>query len=186
MISKPIYGLAIDWETSGFSLPNFAEKHQGISFGAIVFDFATYSPIDAIYKEIVFDETRYLWEDKAEKIHGLSRQYLKENGVSQQEAAIELGNLVIKYFSDTDIILLGHRVAFDEAFTDQLMNSIDIKLPFHDVKIDTASLGLFAYGIPKSDDLFKHVGLPVRAQHNALEDVAYALQTAQHIKSFIR
>ena len=36
------FGMAIDYETSGYILPDYTSKHQGISFGAIIFDVSTF------------------------------------------------------------------------------------------------------------------------------------------------
>jgi hypothetical protein len=75
----PSFGLAIDFETSGYSIPNYAAKHQGISFGAIIFDVRTLEPVEALYQEIKFND-KYSWDAGAEKIHGISRPHLATHG----------------------------------------------------------------------------------------------------------
>ena len=57
----PKFAIAIDWETSGYSYPNFAEKHQGISFGAIIFDVNILEPVEELYLEVQFNDKKYLW-----------------------------------------------------------------------------------------------------------------------------
>ena len=124
----PTLGLAIDWETSGYSIPDYASKHQGISIGAAVFNLKTFEPIETYYQIIKFNK-KYEWDPGAEKIHGLSREFLYENGVSQEDAALEFGSLILKYFGDSNIVLLGHRCYFDKAFTNQLFDSVGMELP---------------------------------------------------------
>ena len=157
----PKFGLAIDWETSGLSLPpeDYAAKHQGIAFAAVVFDASTYEVVDVLYKSIKFDSTKYQWTDKAESIHGLSRTYLEEHGCTQEEAAIELAQMVFKYMGSDEIVILGHRPHFDISFTDQLMSSVDMEFKYDPIKIDTAALGFIFLELTHSDELFDAMGL---------------------------
>ena len=189
MTSKPAipnFGLAIDWETSGYSLPSYAANHQGISFGAVVFDLATLAPIDELYCEIKFD-SKYKWEDEAEKIHGLSRAYLEKNGITQEDAALQLGTMVLKYFGDGKVMILGHRVWFDEAFTDQLMSVVDLEIKYDPIRLDSAAISVLLLEIQRSDDIFDVLGLPSRGEHNALEDVIFTLEALKRLKEiFIR
>jgi hypothetical protein len=84
----PARGICIDWETSGYNPPRemqghfigYADKHQGIALGAAIFDVETFEVIDTFYVDIKFDESKYIWSDGAEKIHGLTREYLNKNG----------------------------------------------------------------------------------------------------------
>lgn len=179
----PKFGLGIDWETSGFSLPNYAEKHQGISFGAVIYDTSTYEIVEKLYCEIIYDK-KYLWDDGAEKIHGLSRLHLSQNGMKQADAAILLANLIIKYIGTEDIQALGHRVHFDLAFTDQLMESIGVKLTWHPTRVDTCMLATALMEISRSDEVFEMLGLPARGQHNSLEDIEMTVASAKKMKEF--
>ena len=179
----PTFGLAIDWETSGYSLPNYAEKHQGISFGAIIFDVRTLEPVEKLYKEIIFDD-KYLWDARAEQIHGVSRDHLKANGISQEAAALELGNLVYKYLATEDITLLGHRVHFDRAFTDQLMSAAGVKFNYNPTFIDSCSIATVLMEMTHSESIFQTLGMPPRGKHNALEDIEYTLDSIKKMKEF--
>lgn len=178
----PQFGLAIDWETSGYSLPNYADCHQGISFGAIIFDVKTLDVVEELYREIKFDP-KYEWSAKAESIHGLSRSYLAEHGSSQEEAAVDLANLVVKYIGTDDVLLLGHRVLFDRAFTQQLTKSIGVDFSYNPTVFDSCALGTLLLEATYSDEIFKIVGLPVRGKHNALEDIQYTLESIKHLKN---
>lgn len=182
-IQVPKFALGIDWETSGYSLPNYAEKHQGISFGAIIFDMQTLASVEEIYCEIKFDSTKYIWNPGAEKVHGITQQQLL-SGVSQEEAAVELCNLVVKYIGTEDVILLGHRVHFDKAFTNQLTETIGVNLNYHPTVIDTASLATVLMEMSKSEDVFQTLGLPPRQNHNALEDIRYTLHAVRKMKQY--
>lgn len=179
----PRFGLAIDWETSGYSVPNYAKEHQGISFGAIIFDVQSLEPVETLYLEIKFDATKYKWESGAERVHGLSREHLEKNGVTQEEAAIQLCNLVIKYIAvGDDVMLLGHRVHFDRAFTEQLTKTIEVDLSYHPNTIDSCSMGIALMEIAKSEDVFQMMGMPPRQEHNSLEDIMYTLLSVKRMK----
>lgn len=178
----PKWGLGIDFETSGYSYPNFASKHQGISFGAAIFDVRTFEVVDSLYREIKFDASKYEWNYGAEKVHGLSREHLEQHGVTQQQAAEDLVKFIFNKIGAEDIILLGHRVYFDRAFTDQLMDSIDIQLSYHPTVIDTLSLGTIFLEKTKSDDVFSELQLPPRGLHNSLEDILYTIESVRKLK----
>lgn len=177
----PKFGLAIDWETSGYSLPNYAEKHQGISFGAVVFDLVALTPVDELYCEIKFNP-KYTWDDGAEKIHGLSREHLAKNGIDQEDAALQLGTMILKYFGDGKVMLLGHRVWFDECFTDQLMDVAGLQLNYDPIRLDSAAFGVLLLEQQRSDVIFDVMGLPPRGEHNALEDVIYTIEALRKMK----
>lgn len=179
----PKFGLAIDWETSGYSYPNYAEKHQGISFGAIIFEVATLEPVETIYHEIKFNP-KYEWSSGAERVHGLTREYLDQNGVTQAEAALSLCNLIVSHIGTEDIVLLGHRVYFDKAFTQQLTESQDVFLKYHPIMFDSCSMGSLLLEVSRSDDVFQLMGLPQRTTHNALEDIMYNLEAVRKMKEY--
>jgi oligoribonuclease (3'-5' exoribonuclease) len=177
----PTFGLAIDWETSGFSTPDYTAHHQGISYGAIIFEVKTLQPVESIYHEILFDP-KYEWAAGAERVHGLSRDHLKKYGVPAEKAAEDLANLVIKYIGTEDIALLGHRVHFDKAFTVQLMKTIGISFNYHPTYFDSASMATVLMETSKSEEVFQTLGLPPRATHNALEDITHTLSAIARMK----
>ena len=185
MASPPIpkFGLAIDFETTGYSIPHYAAEHQGISFGALIFDIEKLTVVDTLYCEIKHDP-KYKWEDGAEKIHGLTRDYLSKHGVTQAEAAEQLALMVHKYMGTENVVVLGHRPHFDIAFLDQLLSSVDFAFKYDPIKLDTAAFGLVMMGMTKSDDLFDAVGLPPRTEHNSLEDIIYTLETLRTMRDY--
>jgi DNA polymerase III epsilon subunit-like protein len=189
------YVLAADCETTGLFFneddPSYNSKtgqtHQSVSWGFIVADAVTLKPIEKLYIEIKYNGTSE-WNDRAFKIHGLSKEYLAENGMSEEDAAAAIANLIIKYWGPTgNICLLGHNVVtFDMWFLKRLMRGQCIELKFGNRHIDTFSLGQCTIGIFNSDDLFDECGLPVREKHNALEDIEYTLESARRIKMIFR
>lgn len=195
----PKFGLAIDWETSGATWGgDSSKKFQGLAFGAIVFNTADFSPVQELYREIKFKPQRYEWSADAAAIHGLSKEHLDEHGVTQEDAACDLAELILKYWGpDSKVMLLGHNTEFDRRFTNQLLNSIDIEfsveketdlgswIQLHHVVLDTSSLGFIALGLYKSDLLFERIGFDARGAHNALDDVRMTLQTAAAIKQLV-
>jgi DNA polymerase III epsilon subunit-like protein len=177
------YLLALDVETTGlcFSGTNPAynaetgEKYQMVSAGLIVVDANTLKPIKTLYVEIQWDG-KSIWNDKAEKVHGLSKAYLAENGVTSEDACVQIAELLLEYWGPDGVVsLLGHNVAtFDKFFLDQLMKDHGIEIKFGNRHIDSHSC---AY----TDDAFEYVGV-VRNDHNALEDAYASLKVIQTIR----
>jgi DNA polymerase III epsilon subunit-like protein len=197
----PQWGLCIDWETSGATWGGDSSKdYQGLTFGAIVFRTDTFEPVEELYREIKYaPEKGWGWQDTAEKIHGKSRQYLEEHGVDQETAAVELIELIMKYWgTDSKVMLLGHNVEFDRRFTNQLLNQVDFefsientgkyasRIDVHHVMLDTSSTGFIAFNIFKSDLLFNKVGFEDRGNHDALDDARRTLATAQTINALVQ
>lgn len=194
------YGLCIDWETSGSSWGEDSSKeYQGISFGAIIFETATFKPVEKMYREVKFNDAKWKWSAEAERIHGLSRQHLELNGVTQEEAATDLLEMILKYFGpDGKVMFLGHNPEFDRRFTNQLLNSVEFEftterdnknftqIQLHHVLLDTSALGFITLGLYKSDLLFDRLGFPERSAHNALEDAEQTLQTCEVIQALVQ
>lgn len=183
MQTVPKCALSIDWETSGYSAPDYASKHQGISFGAVVFDARTFDVIDTLYCEIKFDGQTYKWDDGAQKVHGLSREHLEQHGVTQEEAAVQLAELCLKYFGpEEEILIAAHNPNFDKAFTRQLFDKFGLNIKLWFRAIDTCCLASVLLGVVKSDDLYAMLGLPARTAHNALEDALYTVESCRLLK----
>jgi hypothetical protein len=197
------YSLWLDWETSGaaFDLPypeQFAPgMFQGIQLGLVVADNENFEEVDALKVNIKFDST-YQWQDAAQKIHGLSREFLEENGVDAEEAVATIIEFIVKYFGE-DVIYYGegkpdrtrticfggHNLGFDIAALQALLKRFNFAVAEHHVRIDTSSLGFAAVGIYKSTPLFAHFGGEKRGDHDALEDTRQALAVATGVKALI-
>lgn len=188
--------LALDVETSGIAFgepnpvinPNTGERFQTLSIGLIVASVSTLKPIDSLYLEIKFDESAYTWSDGAEKVHGLSREYLDQNGVTIREAVGIISDFIGKYFGPVEVLrritLLGHNVAtFDKFFLEDLYRFADKKIQLGNRHIDTFSLGVITVDAFSSDELFDFFGFARDpANHNALDDARHALSSARMIK----
>jgi len=186
---NPLYALSVDWETSGFTGTDYggsyAAKHQGIAIGAAVVRLSDLEIVDTLYYEIKFDETKYVWDDYAEKIHGLSREHLAQNGVDPETVATALGNLIVKYWASLDnpVSWIGHNKNFDIDFTRQLMEPFGIMFPIDNRQCDTAAVAFSVFGVWSSNELYDKVGLPPREAHNALEDCIYSVEVLKRIRT---
>ncbi len=175
--------LAIDVETTGLAFnmddpsynTNTGETFQAISYGIIIVDAINLVPIEELYIEVQWDGIS-TWSPQAEKVHGLSKQYLKENGVSVADAVEQIANLLISHWGPTlPVHLLGHNPAFDLAFLKRALRSEGLEIKFGNKLIDTNSIGFAVYDTHNSDDLFEMVGMKKRSDHNALDDARSAL-----------
>jgi len=198
--TTPQYGLCCDWETTGAIFGGDSSTvYQGIQIGAIVFHTKDFSVVEKLKLNIKFDETKYKWSEEAEKIHGLSREFLEKTGVAQEEAAAEFLNLILKYWGpDSKVMFLGHNPGFDIRFTNQLTMNVGIEfgierqtdsdgwIQLHHVVLDTSAAGFITMGLFKSDLLFDAMGFEERGDHDALKDAEQTLQTCAIIKMLIK
>ena len=114
--------LVIDCETTGLAVnqddpsfdPSSGKEYQAISWGLIVADANTLTSIEKMYIEIQWNGEA-VWDARAEKIHGLSKEHLKKNGFTETEAVEAIGTLIMKHWGPTvSIRTLGHNVhSFD-------------------------------------------------------------------------
>lgn len=186
------YVLFADCETTGLAFgcdnptidPTTGKTYQAISWGLIVAESTTLKVVDELYVEIKWNGTSE-WTASAQKIHGLSLEYLEEHGMDEADAVVEIGNLIVKYWGPTsNIVMGGHNVhKFDLQFLQATMRSQGIELNFGSKHVDTNSIGFATYGTYNSDDLFELVGLNRATQHNALEDARCALKTVKRVRS---
>jgi DNA polymerase III epsilon subunit-like protein len=181
------YCLLLDWETSGSDFNGDSTKsYQGISFGAVIASTETFEPVETLYRELHFDDTRYKWTSEAEAIHGLSREHLAANGVPREEALADLLDLIIRYVGPGNKIMFGgHNVMFDIDFTQQLAGDFGIVLPVHHVMLETSGTAFICIGEYKSDKVFEFFTGEVRGAHNALDDALMALETMRNIRALI-
>lgn len=178
---------AIDCETSGmnFKTHDPSVGYQAVSFGVVASDLETFKPKAKLYVEIKWDGVSG-WEYKAEKIHGLTKTHLEENGVTKEEAAL----LLTEFFLDNlpegknSIMLLGHNVrAFDIYFLRQLFDEFNIPLKFAHRTLDTLSLGIGTVRSKDSNELFDVLNIKREEPHNALSDALAALKVYRIIST---
>lgn len=193
------YLLAMDCETTGLCLnqdspvenPKTGERHQTVSWGLIVADAATLKPIEKLYLELKWNDkskaqrqANAKWGMGAEKIHGLTFDYLEKNGLTEEQAVEQIGTLVLKYWGPmVSIRTLGHNVhTFDLLFFRDLFRRQGIELAFGSRHYDTNSIGFATFGTFNSDDFFAQAGFEKRGDHNALVDAEQALEATRRIR----
>lgn len=179
--------LFVDVETSGYALNDLMDrtgngKFQMVSLGAIVASANSLKELDEFYIEFKPLNTCE-WSAGAERIHGLSRDYLSEHGVDYETGFISFVEFLVKHFDPSRAITLGgHNVAtFDRHFLIRFFeyNEANIQLSGHSV--DSYTLGKVLLNANNSNELFEQVGVD-RDTHNALEDARASLKTARLVK----
>ena len=159
--------LCVDFETSGLDIRE--NKHQPLACGAIVLDFKTLKIKAETYIECQFHADRFEWGQKAEEIHGLTREHLSTQP-TMDKAAMKFVEFCLPHFKQSDpITLLGHNPHFDMRCLELWLNEIDLKMTFGHRRLDTFSIGFGLFGAVNSEQLFNRVGIK-RSYHNALED----------------
>lgn len=188
------YAMFLDVETSGMFMGQedpvrndaTGESYQIVSIGIVVANANTLKPVDALYLEIKWNGES-LWSKEAERVHGLTLQYLEDNGVDEEDAVCQIAELILKYWGPEGVVCLGgHNVAtFDRPFLRHLLTKYGLTVRFGSKTIDTNAIGFAVFGTHNSDDLFEMVGIPTRdpANHNALDDANAALRVVQVVRS---
>jgi len=191
-IKKTSLLLGLDSETSGLAFAgnvdlnnpdpskdiNNNKQYTAISWGLVVVDVINEKIIDELYVEIKFDDKKYDWEYAAEKTHGLSKQYLEDNGMTREEAAVTIVEFILKYWDINDAIsTLGHNhICFDLWFLRELLNEFNIMIKLANRHYDTNYLTLGIYDVEGSKELFELFN-DSRDAHNALEDIKQTVNT---------
>jgi hypothetical protein len=180
--------LAMDCETTGLAVnqddPSYnsktKEEYQAISWGLIVADAQTLLPIEKMYIEVQWNKEA-VWDMRAQRIHGLSKEHLEVNGFTEEEAVEAIGTLIMKHWGpEVRIGTLGHNVhSFDLWFFKRLFRRHGIELSFGSRHVDTSSIGFVNWEVYTSDQLFEAVGYEDRGEHNALQDAEQSLEAAR-------
>lgn len=194
-MTKPIYSrahpgkhiLVLDTETTGSTFGTYEEtfsRYQAIQFGAIVADSQTFEEVDSLEFLVKFDP-RYEWTEGAEKIHGITRERLAREGLSDEDAALVLGEFILKYFGTGKVMFLGHNPWFDIEAMRQLLEKYKVMPDLHHVVLDTSALGWVTCGRYRSNDLFEYF-LGGRAEkHGALDDARMTLTVARTVRQLM-
>lgn len=191
------YVLSIDSETTGLHMGTaanpcvneFGEYYQAVSWGLVIADMETLKPIDSLYVEVQWDG-KSIWSPQAEKVHGLSKEYLAQHGVTSEEAVIQICSFILKYYGPDSVIrLLGYNVAtFDLPFLRHLLEQHGIVLKFGNRHIDLGSVGTVLLETYTSDQFFDKLNFPPRdpSKHNSLEDAKMTLEAARRIRAVFK
>ena len=176
--------LALDVETSGinFKSNDPSENYQIVSIGLIVADTDKFNPIEELYLEIKWNKEDQ-WDDRAESIHCLSRNYLENNAMDEKDAVEEIALFLDKHFGiDHAISCLGQNVGtFDVLFLKRLLKKYKLPFKFAARHLDTFSLSISTVGAYSSDELFNIMGFENRTSHNSLDDAKMALRSVKII-----
>ena len=179
------YLLAIDCETTGinYTSGNPSDDYQAISWGILVINAYNFEIVHEKYIEIQWDGVSK-WSKGAEGVHGLSKQHLLENGVTEEEGITQIAEIVLKYWPlNVSINLLGHNVhLFDKFFLEKLFKKFDMKLNFTQRHVDSFSVFFTLLHAFNSEDGFTTMGCPPRKLHNALEDIKMTVESLRRIK----
>lgn len=189
--------LIMDSETTGLalgcpdpSIDDAGNTYQAISWGFIVADSFNYKPIAELYVELKWDGVS-LWNTKAEQVHGLSKQYLEEHGLTNEEAIVEILTFIYEHFGlEADPTLLvpcaGHNVSsFDIYFLRRLLNQHEVMFKTGNRFIDTNTIGMVCFETFNSEDLFELMGI-TRDTHNSLDDARACLKILQTTRKMCR
>lgn len=174
--------LAIDIETTGFNRgDDITINHQIISIGLIVAT-GDLEFVESFYTEIKWNGKSH-WSSAAQEIHGLTVEYLNENGVDEEDAVASIAEFILKHYDPEEaIVFLGHNPRnFDVPFFKKLMHKYGIDFKVAHRAIDSFSAGFVTLGTKNSDELFE-VFYPKRGKHNALDDAAMALGVCRKIR----
>jgi|AntRauTorcE11897_2_1112592.scaffolds.fasta_scaffold00078_92 DNA polymerase III epsilon subunit-like protein len=177
--------IAIDCETSGINFEanrsqcneSVAKNYQAVSWGLVIADADTFEIIDEMYIEVKWNGYSK-WDAKAQAVHGLTKEYLEENGVEEEEAVVLILEFIIKHIDvKKPLYFLGHNImSFDVPFFKDLLHRYGLK----NIKIghryfDTFALSMGTVKEYDSNTLFERLGYKARDAHNALDDAKYAL-----------
>jgi oligoribonuclease (3'-5' exoribonuclease) len=180
---------AVDCETSGinFTSNDITEGYQSIAWGVIAVDAKTFNPIDKIYLEIKWDGVSE-WSNQAERVHGLTKSHLEENGVDKSVAADTLIQFIYDHIEPEDsIILLGQNVArFHLPFLRKLFEEHGYSVKFSQRQIDSFTIGFVTLDCLNSDHLFQTLGVKRKPSHNALSDAEAFLKSVRLIRKIFK
>lgn len=191
------YLLALDCETTGltFNSDHPSDGHQAVSWGLVVLDGNTFEQVEEMYVEIKWNQESKAqrkidpeFGKRAEQIHGLTYEYLEENGITEVEAVEKIGSMIMKYWGPTvSIRLLGHNVhLFDLDFFRKMFRNHGIELKFGNRHYDTNSIGWCAFETFTSDQLFELIGFDARGAHNALDDIKMTIASAKAVRDIVQ
>lgn len=181
--------LTIDCETTGFCrnsldpVVNNNERYQAIAWGIVVTDTTTYKPIETHYFEIKYDGVSN-WSNEAEKVHGLSIDYLDKFGIDEEEFVVAFAEIVLKHFGpDNCVYIAGNNIStFDYPFLWHTLRKHGVHIKFGHRQIDVTSVALNVLNTFTSKETFELLGLNRNeVTHNALEDALCSLATLRHI-----
>lgn len=181
--------LVLSCETSGLNFedarnPTHAtngDSYAAISFGMIIVD-EKFTKIDELYIEIDYtDIPNVAWDNDALKVNGLTKEYLKENGVPFYDAIDEIGEFILSHFDTRVITVIGHNTcSLSIPFLDAMFKREDIDLNFSSHAYDLSTLGFALLGVNKKIEIYDMLGIK-HDKRNALFDANRILKSFSQI-----
>ena len=195
-MTKPIYSraapgkfiLVVDVETSGTTWESYEEtfkRFQAISFGAIIAKSDTFEEVATLAFKVQYDP-KYGWSPDAEKIHGITKEQLAAEGLSNEEAAAELAGFILDHFGTGKVMFANHNPWFDIEAMRQLLEPHGVMPDLHHVVLDTSSIGWVSIGEYKSDKVFGFFNGERQPVHDALDDARMALGVLRGVKQLVQ
>ncbi len=179
-----------DCETTGLN----PEVDQIIQFAYILTDM-DFNEISSGETYVRFEKPDEFWSPEAERVHGITLEFLKENGISQEE----LRDLIISALGSEGLppIPAGHNIQFDLNFLRNLFPRWMFRnlLDYHPLDSMTLAQAInFQARKTKGKWLFPSVNLstvcrvlkidPGKA-HDAISDVRASMAVYQKLNNFI-
>lgn len=194
-MTKPIYSrthpgahiLVVDIETTGSTFGSYEEtfsRYQAISFGAIVARSDTFEEVASLSFLVKYDP-RYEWSEEAQKIHGLTKERLEAEGLTNEEAAVELAEFILNHFGTGKVMFANHNPWFDIEGMRQLLGPFNVMPDLHHVVLDTSALGFVTIGQYRSNDVFPFFNGERAEVHDALDDARMALGVLRGIREVV-
>lgn len=190
--------LAIDSETTGIAFdqrdptynPKTGERFQAVSWGVAVLD-THFNIIEKDYVEVKWNpqiaehrNNNPNYGRDAEKVHGLTKEYLDQHGNTEEEAIELIGSMILRHWApDQAITLFGHNVGtFDLYFLYDLFHRHGLELKFSSRCIDSFSIGFALFETFNSNELFEITGCQEREHHNAMDDILMTIHSIKMAK----
>lgn len=180
--------VSMDCETSGLSFdhsnPDITDGFQSLAWGIIVTDLKTLKPIDELYVEIKWDGVSG-WHWKAEKTHGLTKEYLEKHGMEEEDAAGVIAQFLLKHFDFEDtIVCMGANVtAFDIPFLKKLLYKYGYMFSISARSIDCSGMGMVFLETFTTQQMFDLLNVRRATVHNALEDARAVLTSVRKLRA---
>lgn len=133
--------LSIHVETTGLNSnidQNVNEGHSIVAIGVSVCD----KDFNKVDDKIIFIDSGLNNEEIVPEFNGITKEFLSEEGISEEDAVIEFANFILEYFSPNDnIVCLGQNVQyFCIPFLKELLYKYEVYINFACNALDVFSL----------------------------------------------
>jgi len=156
--------LAIHCHTTGinYDSDDITTNQQPLSIALGVVDLDELKLVDHVNVMVKFQPDKYTWNDRLEKIHGISKEEASEGEIFSDAAAI-LGEFIYNHFGVKDKIqVFGYNpLSFHVPFLNKVLHSEDLVFKF-----DTRDINLYTFMVAlnksKFDEMLDFFGIEER------------------------